>query len=180
MSRRKDSLPPTSVLVSQQYDYMDSFEGKLTDERLDIDGAKVGKAFFSSGPDWIGKLFSFRNTLVKHLGLKTPKNTMNRQEQLERFKCEVGERLGLFKVYHRDESEVVIGEDDKHLNFRVSLYLKTSEDNAHEKTLTISTVVKFHSWLGRLYFFPVKPFHKLIVPTMLKGIVAHLEKPTIT
>ncbi|MNK00766.1 hypothetical protein D3C87_185570 [compost metagenome] len=173
-------LPPNSILTQQPHDYVDSFAGNLTDKHSNIDTVKLGKAFFSSGPDWIGKLFSFRNAIVKRLGLKTPENISNRQKQLEQFKCEVGERLGLFQVYHRDENEVIIGEDDKHLDFRISLYLQANENNAHEKTLTISTVVKFHSWLGRLYFFPVKPFHRLIVPTMLKGMVKHLEEKATT
>lgn len=176
MANRNVSLPCSSILANHTYDYMDSFSGILPDEHLNIDTAKVGKAFFGSGPEWIGKLFSFRNAIVKRLGLKTPETVIDRQKQLNEFKCEVGERLGLFQVYHRDEKEVIIGEDDKHLDFRVSLYLQPNENNLHEKTLTISTVVKFHSWLGQLYFFPVKPFHRLIVPTMLKSIVKHLTK----
>ncbi|WP_097128045.1 DUF2867 domain-containing protein [Pedobacter xixiisoli] len=70
--------------------------------------------------------------------------------------------------------------ENKYLDFRISLYLKANENNAHEKTLTISTVIKFHSWLGRLYFFPVKPFHRPIVHTMLKGMIKHLEEKATT
>ena len=32
----------------------------------------------------------------------------------------------------------------------------------------VSTVVQFKSWLGRAYFLLVRPFHKLIVPAMLR------------
>ena len=44
-----------------------------------------------------------------------------------------------------------------------------------KKDLTISTTVEFNNWFGRLYFLPVRPFHKIIVPTMLKGIIKELE-----
>ena len=176
MVSKNASLPNNSVLTQQQYDYVDSFSEILTDNHLNIDTTKVGKAFFSSGPKWIAKLFTIRNAMVKRLGLKTPENIVDKKKQSDQFNCEVGERLGLFQVYHRDENEVIIGEDDKHLDFRVSLYLQPNVGNLQEKTLTISTVVKFHSWLGRLYFFPVKPFHKFIVPTMLKGIIKHLTE----
>ena len=44
------------------------------------------------------------------------------------------------------------------------------------KNLTISTTVEYNNWFGKLYFFPVRPFHKLIVPAMLKGIIKKLEK----
>ncbi|AYZ35431.1 DUF2867 domain-containing protein [Chryseobacterium indologenes] len=33
----------------------------------------------------------------------------------------------------------------------------------------------FHNWTGVLYFLPVRPFHKLIVPAMLKNIIGQLE-----
>lgn len=178
MAKRKVSLPAASLLNNHQYDYIDSFIGNLTDQHLNIDATKVGKAFFSSDPEWVGKLFSIRNTIVKRLGLKTPENSIDRQKQLDEFKCEVGERLGLFQVYHRNENEVIIGEDDKHLDFRVSLLLQPANNSTHQKNLTISTVVKFHSWLGRLYFFPVKPFHRLIAPTMLKGMIKNLADQT--
>lgn len=174
----RTALPPNSVLVDEVYHYTDSFAGNLTDHYQNINAASVGKAFLGGGPKWIGKLFSFRNALVKRLGLKSGNTITDRQKQLDNFKCEVGERLGLFQVYYCDEKEVIIGEDDKHLDFRVSLYLQPNEDDKH-KTLTINTVVKFHSWLGRLYFFPVKPFHTLIVPVMLKEIVKDLEKTPI-
>ena len=67
-----------------------------------------------------------------------------------------------------------MGENDKHLNFKVSILLEKLE--ANNKSITISTIVVFNNWFGKLYFFPVKPFHKLIVPIMLKSILKDLEK----
>jgi hypothetical protein len=61
------------------------------------------------------------------------------------------------------------------LNFRVSLFLKQQAPGTNYKELTVSTAVEFNNWFGRLYFLPVPPFHKLIVPAMLKGIVKELE-----
>ena len=94
---------------------------------------------------------------------------------LKNFTCEPNDKIGLFTVFHKDENEVVLGEDDKHLNFRISLYKAESLRGKDTKSLTISTTVKFHNWLGRLYFMPVKPFHRLIVPRMLKGILKQME-----
>ena len=33
----------------------------------------------------------------------------------------------------------------------------------------VSTIVRFNNWLGRLYFLPVRPIHRLIVPAMLRN-----------
>ncbi len=82
-------------------------------------------------------------------------------------------------MFARTENEVILGEDDKHLNFRVSLFLEQQQNNPQKKDLTISTTVEFNNWFGRLYFIPVRPFHKLIVPTMLKGIIKELEKRNV-
>jgi len=104
------------------------------------------------------------------IGLKIP-GAGTKAEVLRDFKCEVGECVGLFNVLAKTGSKVILGEDDKHLDFRVSLFL-----DKQSNTLTVSTVVKIHNWLGRLYFLPVKPFHKLIVPTMMKEMVKQLIK----
>ena len=85
------------------------------------------------------------------------------------------EKLGLFRVFHRTDNEVILGEDDKHLNFRISLYKEDTPDSEGSKHLTLSTTVVFNNWFGKLYFLPVKPFHKLIVPKMLKGIIRQIE-----
>jgi Protein of unknown function (DUF2867) len=172
----KTKLPHNSVLNNplEKYDYIDSFKGELIESNRQITPFDVAKAFFSSAPKWVSILFNLRNKIVAVFGLKTSKNGLNREEQLNNFKCEPNEQMGLFKVYHKTENEVILGEDDKHLNFRVSLYLEDTENL--KKNLIISTTVEFHNWLGRLYFLPVRPFHQLIVPSMLKGIIKELER----
>ena len=169
-------MPPASILNSGtgRYDYVDSFSGVFADPHHQITVTHVAKAFFSSGPTWIGSLFVLRNKIVALFGLKVPENVTNRQEQLNNFKCLPGERLGLFKVFDATDNEVILGEDDKHLNFRVSLFLARAPLDPTLKELTITTTVEFHNWFGRLYFLPVRPFHSLIVPTMLKGMIKSL------
>ena len=141
-----------------------------------ISSKDIGKAFFTSAPNWTGKLFELRNWIVSIFGLKTSGKTKNRKKLLDNFNCDPGEKIGLFNVYHRTENEVILGEDDKHLNFRISLYKESKPNDGGRKNLTISTTVKFNNWFGKLYFLPVKPFHKLIVPIMLEGILSQIEK----
>ena len=150
--------------------------GVLTDIENKFTSADIGKAFFLSGPKWVGQLFALTNKLVSIVGLKTSGDITNREQLLENFKCEPGERLGLFNVFARTENEVLLGEDDKHLNFRVSLFLNQQPEETKKKDLIVSTTVEFNNWFGRLYFIPVRPFHKRIVPTMLKGMIRELEK----
>jgi hypothetical protein len=121
-----------------------------------------------------------RHKIVKLFGLKTDSET-ERQKQLEHFKCEKGDHVGLFRVFDRTENEVIMGEDDKHLNFRVSFLLdKITDGTSTKKNLTITTVVQFNNFFGRLYFLLICPFHKVIASTTLKGILNEIEKEKIT
>ncbi len=174
----KTNLPNNSILNYSQkkYDYVDSFQGVLIDIENKVTSADFGKAFFSSGPNWVGKLFALRNKIASIFGLKTSGSITDREKLLENFNCEQGEHLGLFKVFAITENEVILGEDDKHLNFRVSLFLNNQTSDTNKKYLIVSTTVEFNNWFGRLYFLPVRLFHKLIVPAILKGIICNLEK----
>ncbi len=163
MKITKTSLPSMSLLDNVPCDYVDSYAIALAGKDLTIE--QVGKSFFSSGPAWVGWLFALRNKIVALVGLKTS----GKEAVINDFKCEVGERVGLFKVFDKNEYEVILGEDDKHLDFRVSLFLDRTSN-----LLIVSTIVKIHNWLGTLYFLPVKPFHKMIVPTMVKGMAREL------
>jgi hypothetical protein len=171
---QKTNLPLNSILKADDaFKFIDGYTSNFIDSNNTIDIQKVGQLFFSAGPKWIDTLFALRNNLVKWFGLKTTGNLTNRQ-QFENFTGEPGERIGLFKVFHKTDHEIILGEDDKHLDFRVSLYLDENTET-NQKQLTISTLVKFNNIFGKLYFMPVLPFHKLIVPTILKEIIKQIN-----
>ncbi|MGG5207918.1 DUF2867 domain-containing protein [Chryseobacterium sp. MIQD13] len=175
MNITKTELPKESVLYREKhyFDYMDSFKGELNGKR-DITTAEIGTAFFTSSPQWGKKMFAFRNKIVKMFGLKTGIN--NKMPLSDNFKLKAGEQVGIFKIFEKTDHEIILGEDDKHLDFRVSLLYDKIQDGTEGNSLTISTTVKYHNWLGILYFMPVRPFHQLIVPVMLKRVIAKLEK----
>ena len=56
--------------------------------------------------------------------------------------------------------------------FRVVVDVATSGPNeASGQQVTATTLVKTHNALGRLYLAVIKPFHRLIVPAMLRQVV---------
>jgi len=169
MKVEKVKVPNESLLVKTDYDYADSFKSSFTDKENKIDTLAVSKAFFSTSPGWIGKLFALRNKIVSVFGLKTGSKAKYKKELLDNFRGEIGEKIGIFRVFDRSDNEIILGEDDRHLNFRVSLLL--TQERQDEKCLTISTIVNFNNRFGKIYFLPVKPFHKLIVPVMLKSAI---------
>lgn len=165
---------PENSLAQQSFkriDYMDAYTCHFqTTKEVLVDDLVY--AFFDSAPQWIEKLFSFRNKVVSLFGLKT--STVDDKDALRKnFKVEKGYSLGLFKIVEKTFNEVLMGEDDKHLNFRISFFL-VKNDHDHSYSFTLSTTVMMNNWLGKIYFLPVKPFHSLIVPGMMKSIVKHV------
>ncbi len=168
MKITKSTLPETSLIKNIPSDYIDSYSADINTKPLTIE--QVGKSFFQASPEWVNALLLLRDRVVGFLGLKIGRDVSDKQRLIANFKCEVGERVALFKVIDKNQDEVIFGENDKHLDFRVSLFLDKQKD-----TLTVSTVVKFNNWMGRLYFVPVLPFHKIIVPVIIKGMVKYLQ-----
>ncbi|MFN6945648.1 MAG: DUF2867 domain-containing protein [Cytophagaceae bacterium] len=173
MKLEQSHLPVNSLIEKSfsKIDYSDAFMCRFTSEKKIIVDDLV-KAFAYSAPAWVEKLFSMRNRIVKLIGLKVPDEKKKEQDK-ENFTVEVGNSLGLFKILDKNLNEVIMGEDDKHLNFRISLFLENDYNNY---SFTLSTTVQHNNWLGKLYFIPVRPFHKFIVPSMMKGIIKNINK----
>ena len=173
----KVASPSDSLLFGKtnKYHYVDSFQGSIIDTNNTITPLAVLKAFFQSSPKWVSALFSLRNKIAKLIGLKTSQNVKNKDELIASLKGVPNEQIGLFKIFESSSNEIVMGEDDKHLNFRVSLFLDSSSSHQELKNITITTTVQFNNTFGKLYFLPVKPFHHQIVPSILKGIIKELK-----
>jgi len=62
---------------------------------------------------------------------------------------------------------LVAGLDDAHLDFR--LVVDVAGTGA-ERRVTATTLVLTHNLLGRAYLAVILPFHRLIVPSMLRKI----------
>ena len=134
----KVDLPPQSLLhgYMQPEDFVDCYSCTTT---LDVDGAAAQAMYF---PGWVGGLMVARNALALPLGLKTS--------------VRQGETLGYFPVETRNANEIILGFNDKHLNFRISIL--TDGMRAFG-----ATWVHRNNWLGRAYLAAVMPFHITIM-----------------
>lgn len=76
------------------------------------------------------------------------------------------------RVFAEGPGEILIGSDDDHLNYRVSVLL--GADSASQ-WLTLSTFVEYNNWVGAAYFIPVRIGHRVLMPQVgrnLAGILA--------
>ena len=143
-------------------DYLDAYQTAVPeDSKMDELVARM----FQMTPAWIRFLMKVRDSVVALLGLKTAKDDRPSEEQLRTLK--VGDRVGLFQVLEKTPTLMVFGENDKHLNFRVSLELDSQNKPS---LLTMGTAVQYNAPMGKLYFAVVKPFHRMVAPAMLNRL----------
>lgn len=118
----------------------------------------VSNLIFGTMPKWVKALMKLRNTLVKAFGLKTEKP----EDFHSTFK--VGGYIGYFQIFSIQQNEIMLGADDKHLNFRVSIY--NSDEN--QFNIKVTTLVQYNNRFGGIYMAIVKPFHHLIVKKIVR------------
>ncbi len=156
--RVEEMPPPTDGLLAGSVpDVADSFTVALplgASSDVEVWRTRV----FAYTPAVIRRLLRLRDLLVRPLGLRTASG--------------LGPQQG-FPVLARRDDEVLMGLDDRHLDFRVSLRVLPAGGAA--EFLQLTTTVTFHGRLGRLYFAAVQPFHRRIVPAMLRSAVT--EEP---
>jgi hypothetical protein len=72
-----------------------------------------------------------------------------------------------YPVLARDGREVVVGMDDRHLDFRVALTVRPFGTEC----LVVTTAVRRHNRFGRAYFALVKGPHHVLVPVWTRRAV---------
>lgn len=149
------TIPEGSILTGfERIDYCDSFRIPLPENQT-VD--QITTRMFRTRK-WVTRLMNIRNAVVKVFGLKTGKgNTVDADYY------PIGSRAVYFTVIDRNDQEIVMGEQDKHLDFMASVFTDRENGFAY-----MTTVVRFNNWWGRLYFIPVKPFHGIIIKSSVK------------
>jgi len=158
-------LPAVSTLAAEQaqYPYRDSACRPL--QRQAVSSDELIAAFLATAPGWFDVLMRARDRIVGLFGLKTA----DPHQDMPQVPFRVGQQLGVFRILHLAPGEAVLGEDDRHLDFRVSLLGAAGQ-------LRISTLVRPHNVFGWLYLAVVLPFHHLISAVMIGRMVRKLNR----
>jgi uncharacterized protein DUF2867 len=145
MPARFVSPDPQCMMVLPGADFADAYHLQSTEPGLDAIIAT--ERIMSRLPRWILLLLALRNLLVAPFGLK-------------------GSGDHLFPLVSREPGQVVLGMNDKHLDFRLVI------DNPGTGEIVGTTLVRTHNLFGRVYLRLVLPFHRLIVPRMMRGALS--------
>jgi len=101
-------------------------------------------------PLWTRALLTLRNAIVAPLGLSTESP-------------DEATKIGIFPIESETAEEIVLGFNDKHLDFRISVL-------SEEGQIFLATWVHTHNIGGRLYLGAVMPFHVLIIRDALRRV----------
>ncbi len=146
---------PGSVLPGAQF--ADAYA--MTVGGQSLTAITAAERAFGRAPAWIGRLLQVRNVLTAPFGLKPGRLELG----------DTQDRVGLFPLLRQSDDRIVLGLDDRHLDFR--LLVDVRDLGAGQQSVTATTVVKTHNLLGRAYLAAILPFHRVIVKTMLAQAV---------
>ena len=131
---------------------------------LDVDFIII--KLIKSIPKWFKFLLNLRNAIVSIFGLKTGK-IENVYENLDKLNFKQNQLIGDFFIFLKEKNHLIAELKDKHLDFRFSILIR-QEDGLTK--VSLSTIVKINNIFGKVYFFLITPFHRLIVPNILKRL----------
>ncbi|MEO1749157.1 MAG: DUF2867 domain-containing protein [Pseudomonadota bacterium] len=132
-------------------DWADAYQ--IVVEQTYASAREAGDAIIASFPSWTSSALALRQVLVTPFGLKGPADEARAED-----------RLGIFPVCAETTNQLVAGIDDKHLDFRIIIDLKELDTG---QSVTLTTAIKRHNFLGRSYLLAVMPFHRQIISSAL-------------
>jgi hypothetical protein len=124
-----------------------------------LDARQAAEKMLARAPRWIEVLLALRNFLVAPFGLKTSAPDQPGPRDI----------IGIFPVVRQTPDRLVTGFNDKHLDFRLVVDVASA---GHTQRITATTLVLTHNLLGRTYLAIIRPFHRLVVPAMLRQVAA--------
>lgn len=113
---------------------------------------------------WSTLLFGAGDPRRRPSGLMRVRDFLARQVGLKNAATGNG---SAYPVLALDTREVVVGMDDRHLDFRVALSVRPFGS----EVLVVTTAVRRHNRLGRAYFAVVTLPHQLLVPRWTRRAV---------
>lgn len=146
------NLPSTAL---PNADWADAYE--IETERDFPDMKSAALCILGTMPPWAKRLLWLRNVLVAPLGLKPGDHRVIRED---------AEQIDFFPVLSEADEQIVLGLDDRHLDFRILLERQSLGIGACYR---LTTLVERHNLFGRLYLFLITPFHKWIVRSVLSN-----------
>lgn len=154
-------IEPLTELL-ENYDH---FDVKTIDGDISLREFLAG--MFSYHPTWMQALYAIRAGFVRLLGMKQEKIALPAISP-ETISFTSGDWMTFFQVTSAEENQYWVGEaTDKHLTAYIAVVQEILSDG--QKHFHVGTIVHYHHWTGPVYFNVIRPFHHLVVNSMMKA-----------
>lgn len=165
------TMPEESLILQFiPADYIDAFGCKVMGSKKNLYADELMLHFWMMKPLWVNLLFKLRNILVRPFGLATGDDNERIENLKEIIRAGSG-TVGIMSVVGKSENELTVLMRDKHLDAYISIIVLNKTD--YEQAI-VSTLVNYNNSLGKIYFFFIKPFHKIVVKSMLNTSIKKL------
>src|SRR6201995_1550511 len=152
--RVRRATPPSESVVASWYEnasLLDSYSIDLSASEQSSMRELAARTLVNP-PAWQKALIALRDAMVTPFRIK--------HSDTDRTSGDGLERVDFFPVHWEGKDEIVLGTDDRHLDFRLSLLRRHCPTGT---LLIATTVVHTHNALGFTYLNAIRPFHHLVV-----------------
>ena len=165
MTVRSRSIPAASSLsqVGDWATWSDCWEAPAS--RVELSPLELFRAMMRHLPWWVDPAMDLRDRVGGWVGIRAAGRFA---EGPSPEAARPGDKIGIFTVRAVGEQEIVVGDDDRHLDFRMAV-CRYDEDGPK---MAVAMVLHTHNLLGRLYMLPVGPIHRHIVRRNLIDAIA--------
>jgi Protein of unknown function (DUF2867) len=155
MPRAREVPVPATALLAGALPGVDWSDAHAVDCGPDApaDPQEWADALFRDAPRWVVAALALRDALVGLVGIDRSAPSA-------------------FATLARTADEVLLGTDERHLDFRASVLREP-------RRVVLSTVVQLHDARGRAYFAIVRRVHPMIVRAMLDRAASRLSNPVV-
>ncbi|AVG14842.1 hypothetical protein CFN79_02630 [Chromobacterium vaccinii] len=155
-------VPSDSILAPlyRGADLLDAYAVQLPAGAGD-DLEMLVRAGFEPQAWWVRALTRVRDMIMATVGVKSSR-------AVGIAAAARGPVIGFFPLQSKSARELVMGEDDRHLDFRLAIQQRIGAAGGRE--LVIVSVVHCHNLLGRTYLAVITPFHRVIARASLERV----------
>jgi len=119
-------------------------------------------------PGWMRVLFGVRAGFARLLRLRHPVVLRSRRQRPEEIPFAEGGKVGFFTVVAAVEDRyLLLAAADNHLTGYLAFVAEPAA--GERRRFQVITVVTYHRWTGPLYFNLIRPFHHLVVRSMVRA-----------
>ncbi len=119
-------------------------------------------------PAWVTALYSVRWLFVRLLGMRQEGVPTSPALSADTVPMQAGAPAGFFTVVAAKEDQYwLVKAEDTHLTAFLGVVVNPGRDGRNH--FDVLTLVHYHRWTGPVYFNVIRPFHHLVVGSMMNA-----------